>query len=72
MPADGSSVARDIGARIDHTQNPDTVKVWSPDGTQVIQRIDATAKTYLVDPVTGGATELAWAEDMPDWQRRAK
>ncbi|HEU0243501.1 MAG TPA: hypothetical protein VFQ75_06305 [Candidatus Limnocylindrales bacterium] len=72
MPGDGSAVARDIGARIDRTQNPDTIKGWSPDGTQILQRIDATAKTYLVDPATGDATELPWAEDMPDWQRRAR
>jgi Tol biopolymer transport system component len=72
LPADGSAVARDIGVRIDNTKESGMVKAWSPDGTQVLQRVDGTGKTYVVDPVTGAATELTWAQDMPDWQRRAK
>jgi Tol biopolymer transport system component len=69
MPADGSAPARDIGARIDATSNPDTWKDWSPDGTMVLQGIGETGKAYVVDPVTGDATELPWADDIPAWQR---
>ncbi|MEO5966306.1 MAG: hypothetical protein ABIR11_12635, partial [Candidatus Limnocylindrales bacterium] len=71
VPADGSSIGRDIGTRIDNTQNPDTVKVWSPDGTLVMQWISATKKTYVVSPTTGSTTALLWPDDMPDWQRLA-
>jgi Tol biopolymer transport system component len=72
MPADGSEPARDIGARIDDTSKPNTWMDWSPDGTSVLQAIGETGKAYLVDPVTGNATELPWADDIPAWQRVAR
>jgi hypothetical protein len=72
LPADGSAVGRDIGFRNQETNNPDTGKDWSPDGSYVLQIVDETLTTYLVDPATGTATGLSWAEDMPAWQRRAR
>ncbi len=72
LPADGSAPARDIGIRVDATSNPDTWKDWSPDGTSVLQVIGETSRAYLVDPVTGAATDISWADDLPAWQRRGR
>jgi len=72
VPADGSSPGRAIGRRIDLTDTTDVVKMWSPDGTQVLEWIKALDMAYVVDPVTGVPTELAWPDDLPDWQRLAR
>jgi Tol biopolymer transport system component len=72
MPADGSAPAREIGIRVEGTNNPDTWKDWSPDGGFVLQMVDETGTAYLVDPDTGAATELPWADDIPVWQRIAR
>ncbi|HYO43985.1 MAG TPA: hypothetical protein VES19_12370 [Candidatus Limnocylindrales bacterium] len=69
--ADGSTAGREFGVRNDNTTNPDVWKAWSPDGRSVVQMVGETMKAYLVDPITGTMTELPWAGDMPDWQRRA-
>jgi Tol biopolymer transport system component len=72
LPVDGSAPAREIGYRKEQTDNPDTGKDWSPDGKHVLQIVDQTLTTYLVDPVTGSATLLSWPDDMPSWQRVAR
>jgi hypothetical protein len=72
IPVDGSAPAREFGVRNDDTTNPDLWKAWSPDGRLVIQMIGETMKGYLVDPATGTMTEMPWADDMPDWQRKAR
>lgn len=72
LPADGSAPAREFGVRRDDTSNPDLWKAWSPDGKSVIMMAAETMTAYLVDPATGTMTELPWADDMPDWQRKAR
>jgi len=70
--ADGSGPGKDIGKRVDATEDPDVVKVWSPDGTKVLEWAAAPARAYLVDVETGVATELPGPDDLPDWQRLAR
>jgi hypothetical protein len=72
VPADGTGPGRDIGRRVDATEDPDVVKVWSPDGTKVLEWAAAPGRAYLVDVETGVATELAGPDDLPDWQRLAR
>jgi hypothetical protein len=65
-------VWRDIGVRTDDTNTENTWKTWSPDCAFVLQMVAETGTACLVDPDTGAATELPWADDIPDWQRVAR
>jgi len=71
MPADGSSVARDIGPRVKGGVDTGLIKSWSPDGSSVLLRASNTGQSWSIDPVTGTYVELAWATSgLPDWQRK--
>lgn len=71
LPADGSSVGRDIGFKLENSNDPDVSKFWSPSGTQVIEWVDAGARTFLVDPATGSFEPFTGPSDIGDWQRLA-
>ena len=45
--------------------------IWSPDATRIVAHAASTNRVYLIDPVTGAATEQAWSADGEvAWQRR--
>jgi hypothetical protein len=67
-PSDGSATARRIGPIVDST---DQVKMWSPDGTRILQCMCDRDDLYSIDPVSGRFEKLPWQSDLPGWQRRA-
>lgn len=69
IAADGSQPAREIGPQ---AVGGDLSKAWAPDGSRILMMNNQTMEIYLIDPVSGGAERLEWAEDMPDWQRVAR
>jgi Tol biopolymer transport system component len=72
MPADGSQPAHDIGHHFPGGQDTGLVKLWSPDGTRVIVRVDNTQEIFSIDPLTGHEEQLPWTgSDLPDYQRLA-
>jgi hypothetical protein len=64
-------VGRDIGFKLENTNDPDVSKFWSPSGTQVIEWLDAGARTFLVDTASGSFEPLVGPSDIGDWQRLA-
>lgn len=73
MPADGDTVARDIGLRVPGGEKTGLVKAWSPDGRAVLVRAEnTTAQTFSIDPLANEYCDLPWkATDLPDVRRLA-
>ena len=72
MPADGTQPAHDVGAHFtDDTEDTSIQKGWSPDGTRLLIVVGSKQEVYSVDPSTGSSELLAWAKELPDWQRIA-
>jgi hypothetical protein len=67
-PSDGSATARRIGPIVESTNE---VKMWSPDGTRILQCMCDRDELYSVDPISGTFEKLPWTSDLPGWQRRA-
>ena len=69
VPADGSSVGRDLGTPFAYKSDTEMDQAWSPDGKTILLRFD---RDHLVsiDVATGAETPFAWPIDrIPDWQR---
>jgi Tol biopolymer transport system component len=72
LPADGSTVGRDIGPKVDGGEDTGLTKAWSPDGTKVLVRADNTKQLFSIDPTTGAYEELPWGSmDLPNVRRMA-
>jgi Tol biopolymer transport system component len=72
MPANGSEAARDVGERFSDDADTGIAKIWSPDGTRLLELVASKELVYSIDPVTGQSELLPWTTALPDWQRIAE
>ena len=71
VPADGSSVGRDLGTPVAFDNDSHMDQGWSPDGKSILLRFD-NDHFYSIDVATGVETPVTWPVDkIPDWQRLA-
>lgn len=68
-PTDGSAVAKRIGPVLD---DENQIKMWSPDGTRILQCACDSHDLYSIDPLSGEFEKLPWQGDLPGWQRLAR
>jgi hypothetical protein len=71
IPADGSSVGRDLGTPVNYEDDTNMDQGWSPDGRTILLRFDDD-HFVSIDAATGVETPLTWPVDkIPDWRRVA-
>jgi hypothetical protein len=71
LPADGREAAHDLGQRFEDKQDTGIEKVWSPDGSRLLELVAPKQQVFAIDPVTGQSELLPWTGVLPDWQRLA-